>query len=252
MTTPHPRIALVTLHDVTPAHGDRIFMAIDHLRGLGVQALNLLVVPDFHHQGHLAQDAEFCRRLLKVLGPRDEIALHGFWHVADQAPRSAGKKAVASVMTAGEGEFQDLSYDQARTRIEDGLQVLQDALGVRPRGFVAPAWLDNTETPRAVRDAGLDWCEDHLRVHDLAHNRAIFSPVLSLASRSFGRRWGSMAFAEVASRTLTAGRVVRLAAHPNDYLYGRLVDTLGRVVERWLTTHTALSYREALACISES
>jgi predicted deacetylase len=245
MTTPHPRIALVTLHDVTPAHGDRIFMAIDHLRGLGVQALNLLVVPDFHHQGHLAQDAEFCRRLLKVLGPRDEVALHGFWHLADQAPRSAGKKAVASIMTAGEGEFQDLSYEHARTRIED-------ALGMRPRGFVAPAWLDNAETARAVRDAGLDWCEDHLRVHDLARDRAIFAPVLSLASRSFGRRWGSVAFAEIASRTLTAGRVVRLAAHPNDYLYGRLVDTLGRVVERWLTTHTALSYREALACISES
>jgi len=252
-----PATALISLHDVTPAHEERVFAAISHLRGLGVDALALLVVPDFHHRAHLGHAAAFCERLAKVLGPRDEILLHGFWHLADGKPRagdpvrSARQQVVAKVMTAGEGEFQALGYDEARARLQAGLRVLDEAMGVRPVGFVAPAWLQNPAVRQACRDEGFAFCEDHLRVYDLQGGGDLIAPALSMASRSWWRRMGSLAAAEVGGRLLPLHSVVRLAVHPNDYRHPSLVDALSRVVTRWNTSHRPVSYREAL-CISAS
>lgn len=252
--SPHSRgQALVSLHDVTPAHEARVFAAIDHLRGLGVDALSLLVVPDFHHRAHLAHAPAFCRRLLSVLGPRDEILLHGFWHLADGKPRHgngklhvAGRQLVAKVATAGEGEFQALGYAEARDRLVDGLEVLADTLDVRPDGFVAPAWLQEEAVRRACRDVGLSYCEDHLFVHDLRQGRRVLAPALSMASRSWWRRLGSVAAAQLGGRLLPLQPVVRLAVHPNDYGHPALVASIAQVVRRWQATHTPVNYREAL------
>ena len=249
--------ALVSLHDVTPAHEARVFTAIEHLRGLGVQALNLLVVPDFHHRAHLDHATAFCARLRAVLGPRDEIQLHGFYHLADSQPADAKGKIAAALLTAGEGEFHALDYTEARRRLADGLEVLERTLGIRPRGFVAPAWLQNAEVRRAVRDSGLAWCEDQMRIHDLQHDRTILAPVLTWASRSLPRRLGSLLFAQIAGRALPFSSVItgestlRLAVHPNDYRNPALVDSIGRTVRRWLVTHRPVSYEEAL-CTSAS
>lgn len=242
-----PARALVSLHDVTPAHGDRVFAAIDHLRGLGVTALNLLVVPDFHHRAHLAAAPEFCARLLATLRPDDEIQLHGFFHLADVAPASPRQRLTAAVMTAGEGEFQALDLATATQRIRDGLDVLRQTLDVRPEGFVAPAWLQNTQVRQAVRDCGLAWCEDQLRIHDLVRGRTLLAPALSWASRSWSRRIGSRLQARIAERVLPLQPLVRLAVHPNDYHHRELVDSIGRVTRRWLTTHRSVAYREVLA-----
>lgn len=241
------RQALVSLHDVTPAHEAKVLRAIGHLRSLGVESLNLLVVPDFHYRAHLSHHAAFCDKLQAAMLPRDEVLLHGFWHLAHQQPVDAGRRLLAAALTAGEGEFHALRYAEALERMEDGLEVLERALGVRPAGFVAPAWLHNAEVVQAARDLGLGYCEDHLRIYDLARDRHMLAPALSLASRSLARRLGSLAAAELTARALQPMPVVRLAVHPNDYDHPRLVATIGRVARRWLPGHPAVSYREALS-----
>jgi predicted deacetylase len=249
--------ALVSLHDVTPAHEARVFTAISHLRSLGVDALNLLVVPDFHHRASLDHAAAFCQRLRQVLGPRDEIQLHGFYHLADQARPDVQGKLAASLLTAGEGEFHALDHAEALRRLREGLDLLDRSLGVRPRGFVAPAWLQNPEVLRAVTDAGLDWCEDQVHVHDLARGRTLLAPALTWASRSWPRRLGSLVYAQIAGRILphtwglTGHHTIRLAVHPGDYRHPALIDSIGGTLRRWLVTHRPVNYEEAL-CTSAS
>lgn len=244
--------ALVSLHDVTPAHEARVFTAIAHLRSLGVDALNLLVVPDFHHRAHLDHAAAFCDRLRETLGPRDEIQLHGFYHLADRTRADVSGSLAASLLTAGEGEFHALDHAEALRRLREGLDLLDRCLRVRPKGFVAPAWLQNPQVLRAVTDAGLDWCEDQLHVHHLARGHRLLAPALTWASRSWPRRLGSLAYAQVAGRILplahplTGHRTVRLAVHPNDYRHPALIASIGSTVRRWLTTHRPVSYEEAL------
>ncbi len=246
------RQTLVSLHDVTPAHDETIFKAIEHLRRKGVDALTLLVVPDFHMRADLRRHRDFCRRLKRALGPRDEVALHGFYHLADRAPTSVSAKLAAATLTAGEGEFQALDQAAATQRIQEGLQVIEDTLDIRPQGFVAPAWLQNDAVVRAVRASGLRWCEDHLLICDVQSGRQIMAPALSMASRDPLRRLGSLATAGVGSALLPALRTVRLAVHPGDYAHPSLVDALGNVLDRWLVDHPPVTLREIWPCTSAS
>ncbi|MSP92036.1 MAG: DUF2334 domain-containing protein [Myxococcales bacterium] len=234
--------ALISLHDVTPAHAPLVFEALGHLRRLGVDALTLLVVPDFH--GHAPLDAEpaFCRRLQAELGPRDELQLHGYTHLADAPHGWRGRW-----LTAGEGEFLDLDGAAARERLQRGLAMMERAFGVRPSGFVAPAWLDNAAVRSAALDLGLNTCEDHFAVYDLAARRKEVCPALSFASRSVPRHLGSLAYAAVAAPVLARRRVVRLAVHPLDYGKPSLIEAIARVVRRWRATHRPASTRELFA-----
>lgn len=236
--------ALISLHDVTPAHEERVFAAIDHLRSRGAEALGLLVVPDFHHRAHLDLHPGFCERLRAVLRPRDEVLLHGFWHLADTKATGVGGQLAAAALTAGEGEFHGLTYAQARERMESGLDVLQRTLGLRPKGFVAPAWLDNPQVRQAAKDLGLHHGEDHLRVFDLATRRSQLAPAMSLASRDPVRRVGSRWTAILGAPLLAPMPLVRLAVHPNDYRHVELVDALDRVLGRWLPAHRPTTHLE--------
>ncbi len=241
-----PQRALYSLHDVTPAKEALVFAALDHLRSLGLTRLALLVVPDFHGRADLRAFPAFCAQLRRALLPGDEILLHGYYHLADAQPQNAGHKLASTFLTAGEGEFLDLRYEVARQRLSDGLNVLQEALDVRPTGFVAPAWLQNAEVRRAVADAGLAFCEDQLRIWP-SHGAPILSPALSFASRTPVRLWGSLAAAEFTSRALPRLPVSRVAIHPNDYRSPHLRTAIARVVTRWQAQTISSRYEEVLS-----
>ena len=250
-TAAAPHRALYSLHDVTPAKEDLVFTALAHLRALGVTRLALLVVPDFHGHADLRRYPAFCDRLQRALLPGDEILLHGYYHLADARPQSAARKLAAAALTAGEGEFHDLSQEVARQRIADGLAVLRDALGVAPTGFVAPAWLQNAAVRSAVADAGLGFCEDQLRIWP-SHGAPIVAPALSFASRTPARLWGSLLAAELTGRVLPRLPVARLAIHPNDYRSPHLRQAIARAVTRWQATAVASRYQEVFPCTSPS
>ncbi|MFB6155025.1 MAG: polysaccharide deacetylase family protein [Haloferacaceae archaeon] len=64
-----------------------------------------------------------------------EIVLHGHRHVA----------------------CADLSYDLAYENLARGLDAIEDAAGVTPRGFIAPRQEVNAATLQAVDELGLEW-----------------------------------------------------------------------------------------------
>ena len=241
-----PHRALYSLHDVTPAKEALCFQALDHLRALGVHKVALLVVPDFHGRADLREFPAFCAALKQRLLPGDEVLLHGYWHLADTQPSDAFGALKAAALTAGEGEFQALTYAEARTRIDHGLQVLDDALGLRPTGFVAPAWLQNPDVRQAVADAGLGFCEDQLRIWPTSR-APILSPAISFASRTPTRLWGSIAASYVTGRALPRLPVARLAIHPNDYRSSHLRSAITRVISDWQTRTIPSRYDEVFA-----
>ncbi len=240
------RRILVSLHDVSPAHGQRIFEIIDHLRSLGTSSLALLLVPDFHHRGSLTEAPEFCQQLQRVITPADGLHLHGYYHLSQAVPSTLPARLKAATWTAGEGEFQTLSHDEALDRIHRGVAVLEQALGIRPTGFVAPAWLDNAAVRRALQEAQFRWCEDRLNIHDLQRDRHWLAPALSWASRSLTRRFGSRLQAKLALPVLARSSLVRVAIHPNDYNNKRLVASIEQVLRPLAQSHTPISYADLL------
>lgn len=226
-----PRAALA-LHDVTPAWEPEVREALGFCRRLGLPPPALLVVPNHHGAWPLAVHETFCRLVRDEHERGAEVLLHGLEHRAAPGARPVGlaRKAAARWLTAGEGEFQTLGLDEARRRLRQGREAVEEALGVRPTGFVAPAWLEGPETEAALAAEGFTSHEDHLFVRGLVRRRAVLAPALSMTARSPARTRASVAFCSVAALTARAPVDLRLALHPVDFRSPALVAALGRLV----------------------
>jgi hypothetical protein len=148
----------------------------------------------------------------------------------------AGLKArlLARWATDREGEFLRLEAEAAEAKLTRGREVLAEALAVEPKGFVAPAWMLGEAARQAVVEAGFSYTEDHLYLDDLERGRRHTSPVISWASRSWARRMGSLGWARVVTPILERTALARVAVHPGDLGFTRLVAsirwTLGRLL----------------------
>ena len=104
----------------------------------------------------LGRDAErYAGTIERLDDAGHEIVLHGHRHVA----------------------CADVSYDLAHENLSRGLDAVEDAAGVTPRGFIAPGQEVNAATLRAVEELGMDWVlgrtdaavPDGVEFHEPAH-----------------------------------------------------------------------------------
>src|SRR3954471_21306721 len=109
------RSLIVSLHDVAPPTWEISSKILNALHQRGIRVSSLLVVPDYHHAGPSMEDRAFVTKLRELEDAGHEIVIHGFFH---QRPRRSGESAsdrfVTRIYTQDEGEFYDLSYDEAR------------------------------------------------------------------------------------------------------------------------------------------
>jgi predicted deacetylase len=171
----------VSIHDVSPACSAEVEGALELCHAAGARPA-LLVVPNFHGQSPLLDDARFCARLreLQASGP----------------------------------ELSDVAPDEGRSRVEQGERVLARA-GLRVDGFVAPAWSMPAWLLPLLAERAYHFTEDHLRIYDPAAGRSRASVVLNWASRSPGRLLSTIAWCRAAkhARALVPARI---AIHPGD------------------------------------
>lgn len=233
---------LAAVHDVAPATAQEVIRLRRLLHDCNVRQIALLVVPDWHGRQPLEDHPELVARLQRLAAAGDEILLHGLTHREDP-PRRPGSpllRAQAALRTAGEGEFLRLDRAEAARRIDEGWQRLQ-ALGLPPRGFVAPAWLYSAGTRAALRDRQL-LHEDALHLF-FPDGRRIVSPVLGLAARTPARLAVSALYCEALSLILKRSALVRVALHPVDASHPAALRVLERTLRRLGRTHRATSYR---------
>jgi len=209
---------LLSIHDVTPAHADRIARLEAQIAYAtrGSAAYAMLVVPDFHGRAPIRHDRAFHAWLRARADAGVEMLLHGWFH-RDTATHSGAAAWKAKHMTAGEGEFLGLARADAAARLRDGRAMLEDILGRAVPGFVAPAWLYGDGARAALADEGFAFAEDHMRVWQPQTGAVLAKgPVVSYASRSRARILSSLAWSRVATTVLAGYRTVRVALHPHD------------------------------------
>ncbi len=179
-----------------------------------------------------------------------EILLHGFTHQAsDDSPPARGviERAKARFLTASEGEFQTMPYYRAASTLRQGKAIIEETLGVTPRGFVAPAWLESEHVPRALRALGFEFHEDHLFLFDLRRGRRVFVPAISFTGRSAARARASVVWAHAMNRLLGLPMDIRLALHPADFDHDDLIDAIGELVQEISGRRDWVSYGEYLS-----
>lgn len=233
---------VVSLHDVSPHTWTPCVEILDELRALGLRHVSLLVVPDHHHRGHFLQHEEFCRWLRTQVAIGHEAVIHGYYH--ERAPRkgeSLRERVITRRYTAGEGEFFDISHDAAKELVSRAQADFEQA-GLKPTGFIAPAWLLSAEGERALRELGLIYTTRLRGVMDLASGDVHPSQSLCWSVRAAWRRMISLAWNAFLFHRLETNALLRIAIHPVDVGHPRVWRQIKRLVAAALRTRRGETY----------
>jgi uncharacterized protein len=238
---------VVSVHDVAPRTRDTCDAILRDLTRAGVSACSLLVVPNYHGSGESCDDRQFVRWLRDLETEGHEVVIHGYYH---QRPRAQGEtvrgKLLTRYYTRDEGEFYDLSYEEAFGRITTARERFR-AAGFKPRGFIAPAWLLGHEAERAAADAEMEYTTRLTTVRDLRSGESVHARSLVYSVRSGWRRGASLAWNGSLSVALAGSPLMRLGIHPPDYLHPPVWRQIMRIVERLSDVRSTTTYCEWVA-----
>jgi predicted deacetylase len=208
---------VISIHDIAPSTRSIVEKIMAELARHGVRACSLLVVPDYHHQGVSTQDRPFVAWLRELEAAGHEIVIHGYFHERSRrGSESVFDKFVTQIYTNGEGEFYDLGYDEALRRIKSAREEFC-ASGLKPRGFVAPAWLLSPDGERAARDADMEYTTRLRAIVDLRSGEAFAARSIVYSVRNSWRRSTSLLWNAALARALEPSPLLRVSIHPADY-----------------------------------
>jgi uncharacterized protein len=241
-------LALVaSIHDVSPATRAATERILGDLRAAGCAKTSLLVVPDHHRRGRISDDAEFGEWLRERVCEGHEAVLHGYYHLREaKSGEGIWKKLVTRSYTAGEGEFYDLEKEAAAERLAQGLGEFA-ALGLRPEGFIAPAWLLGEEAGEAVREAGFGHTTRIATVVDFSRGGRVHrSRSLVWSVRAGWRRACSLAWNAVLFAALKKSRLLRIGIHPPDWEHRAIRAQILKQCRAALADREAMTYEQWL------
>jgi len=238
---------VVSLHDVAPSTRQIADTIVSELAHRGVRVCSLLVVPDYHHEGLFTRDRQFVSWLRGLEADGHEIVIHGYFH---ERPRGAKEtlrdQFLTRFYTQNEGEFYDLTYDEALRRIVAARDEFH-AQGLKPRGFVAPAWLLSQDAERAAHDAQMEYTTRLRTVCDLRSGDVFSARTLVYSVRNNWRRGISRARNATFFRFLQGTSLLRISIHPPDYLHPAIWSQITDLIERSVGSRTATTYQEWIA-----
>lgn len=241
------RSLIVSLHDVAPQTQAATSEILEQLKSIGIAFTSLLVVPDYHHAGKAVDDARFVSWLQNLEADGHEVVIHGYFH---ERPRRGGEgmreKFLTRIYTRDEGEFFDLSYEEAARRINLARDDFRKA-NLSPVGFIAPAWLLGDEAERAARDAGMQYTTRIGRVADLLTGETEPARSLVYSTDTKWRQAASLAWNAVLARSAELRELVRVSIHPPDFSVPEIRTQLLGLARRFADARTATTYRDWIA-----
>lgn len=212
-----PRSLVVSIHDLSTVTRERVARMIDDLIQVGVCVTSLLVIPDYHHRGVIDEDPTFGEWLREQCARGHEPVLHGYHHLR---PIAAGEgiatRLITRSYTAGEGEFYDLTEEEAAGLLRKGRKAMESC-GLTPSGFIAPAWLLGKDAERAVVSEGFSYTTRIGSVIDFAEGRSHLSRSMVYSVRSGWRRAASLSWNEGLFHLMRRAPLLRIGLHPPDW-----------------------------------
>ncbi len=239
---------VVSLHDVSPLTRVAFTAMLAELAGWGVPRCSLLVIPDHHQRGHMLADAGFCRWLETLAAQGHELVVHGYYHQRRaRAGETARQRWLTRVYTLGEGEFYDLTKEQAAALLALAQEEFA-RLGVPPPvGFIAPAWLLGPGAAEAVREAGFRYTTYLGGVEDCTTGEFIRAQSLVYSCRNAWRRTCSLAWNATLAWRLRAAPLLRLSLHPPDRQHVQIWRQIRRIAQEAVARREVKTYAEFLA-----
>lgn len=238
---------VVSLHDVAPPTWNASREIIHDLGRCGVSVCSLLVVPDYHKTGRAIDNRKFVDWLRELEIAGHEIVIHGYFHERPaRKDEPLRERFLTQVYTNGEGEFYDLDYAEALRRITLARDEFT-AAGLKPRGFIAPAWLLSAEAERAAADAEMEYTTRLTTILDLRSREAFRARSLVYSVQNAWRRTASLAWNAAQAQVQASHSLVRLGIHPPDITHPAVWAQILRLADTFAKARTATTYRDWLA-----
>ncbi len=238
---------VVSLHDVSPITRSVFERMLTDLAAWGVARCSLLIIPDHHHRGHMLADAGFCRWLENLAKQGHELVVHGYYHQRTTRPAETWKQRfITQIYTQGEGEFYDLSWEEAGQLLARAKEDFRRLDAPAPSGFIAPAWLLSDGANDAVREAGFRYTTFLTGVKDYRATGNGLIPARSLvySPRNRWRRTASLLYVSGLAKRLGEAPLMRLGLHPPDYAHANIWAQVRRVVGDALRNRTGTTYED--------
>ena len=242
------RSLVVSIHDVSPLTRDSVASILSGLARAGILRVSLLVVPDHHYLGNITADAGFGSWLRDLVAAGHEPVLHGYAHQRERRPQESPlTRFLTRQYTAGEGEFFDISFADARALLARGRDELAQAAGRVPAGFIAPAWLLSAAGEEAARDLGFAYTTRLRSVSDLATRRVHLSQSLCWSVRAPWRRTVSLAWNRLLFHSLHNNPLLRLSIHPPDFTHPAIARQIQLLATRSLKDRQPITYQDFIS-----
>ena len=190
-------------------------------------------------------DAGFCRWLESLAKEGHELVVHGYYHQrAERLTETWKERTITRVYTQGEGEFYDLTREEAAVLLSRAMDGFRQLDVPTPSGFIAPAWLLSAAASEAVRAVGFRYTTYLTGVMDYHLHEEKFIPARSLvySPRNLWRRTCSLLYNAGLARFLRHAPLLRLGLHPPDYQHENLWRQVRQIVVDALNVRTAITY----------
>jgi predicted deacetylase len=238
---------IVSFHDLHPGSRAACAALLAHLARAGVDRASLLVVPRWHGGPPFTHDASFTGWLRDLSAAGHEICLHGSTHHSEQVTGGPWSRLIGRSYTQGEGEFFQITHDDAARRLHDGLALLAGEAGLPVFGFTPPAWLLSSAGRTALREAGFHYNTTWGTVELLQTGAILAAPTLVYSCRNAWRRTVSRAWVRFWHRRHRRAPLLRLAVHPGDFTDARLEASLVSHLRAAVGSgRRAITYRDLL------
>lgn len=240
---------LFSLHDVCPQHQERVERAEALFKSLGIEKITYLLIPAYHGAAPCDQNSEFIQWCQEPRPYDIDWFLHGYTHQEDaedlEQPENAEARFKQKYLTASEGEFANLTFEEAKHRVGLGLSVYEHCLHRLPNGFVSPAWLFNRHLAPNLQAQHIRFNEDHSHIYDLEKDIKSKVPVITWATRTPFRKKTSILGTPVLERLWRSEPVIRVACHPFDFDHPDTVNSIKRIFTKVMQHHEQSFYHEA-------
>ena len=246
-SAPRQPSLVVSLHDVSPHTWEPCEQILTELSRIGVSRTSLLIIPDHHRRGHILKHPAFCEWAREQVAAGHEAVLHGYYHLREpRAGDNVRSRWITGTYTAGEGEFFDLPFHEAREIARRGRDEFMQA-GLDPSGFIAPAWLLGEEAERAIAEAGFRYTTRIGEVLELQRRLHHASQSLCWSVRAAWRRVLSLAWNAWLFRRLADAPLLRIAVHPVDIAHPRVWKQIVRIISDAARNRAVHSYESWLS-----
>jgi predicted deacetylase len=234
------RLCAVALHDVAPSTFDRCVQIRDWLAERGVTRATMLVIPAGDLHPFDVRSPGLAAWLRRRSFDGDAVAQHGFRHL--RVRRAAiPRRWIAHAQGREAAEFPGLDQLATRSAVRTGMEVMS-AAGIRPRGFVAPAYA-YTRSLRDELEDRFEWWAGLVGIHR-AGRRTVLAPAHGLGTSGPFKRLVSPLTARAGA--CAGGRVLRIDVHPADFDLPHHVRALESML-RGAAGRSMVSYDELVA-----